>query len=100
MTPKPGLTLVTLGEFDYARAKKFCMDIGWTPSSASQDNVAFFDLNGVALSFAHALSVGTKEVKNLRKSSGAAIPATSPTLTGIYGKSRAIRSSRLTPKEG
>ena len=101
MTLKPRLTLVTLGVSDFARARKFYMDLGWTPSSASQENVAFFDLNGVVLSlyprhllaedarvedtkpgfsgitlaynaesadevdrvFAHALSVGGKEVK-------------------------------------
>jgi uncharacterized protein len=105
MTLKPRLTLVTLGVSDFARARRFYMDLGWTPSSASQENVAFFDLNGVVLSlyprhllaqdanvedskpgfsgvslacnaeseaevdrfFAHALSVGGKEVKKPEK---------------------------------
>ena len=49
MTLKPRLTLVTLGVSDFARAKSFYQALGWKPSSASQDNVAFFDLNGVVL---------------------------------------------------
>lgn len=98
---KPRPVLVTPGVSDFARAKEFHMDLGWSPSYASQDNANFFDLNGVVLSiyprgllaadadtensrpgftgvtlacnaegqaevdrvFAHALSVGGKEVK-------------------------------------
>jgi uncharacterized protein len=50
MSIKPRLTLVTLGVSDFTRAKRFYEALGWRPSSASQDNVAFFDLNGVVLS--------------------------------------------------
>lgn len=50
MSLKPRLTLVTLGVSDFSRAKSFYEALGWRASSASQDSVAFFDLNGVVLS--------------------------------------------------
>ncbi len=50
MTIKQRLTLVTLGVSDFERARQFYQALGWKPSSASQQNVAFFDLNGVVLS--------------------------------------------------
>ncbi len=50
MTIKQRLTLVTLGVSDFERARQFYQALGWQPSSASQQNVAFFDLNGVVLS--------------------------------------------------
>lgn len=48
---RPKLNLVTLGVKDFERALKFYQDgLGWQPSSASQDDVAFFPLGGVVLS--------------------------------------------------
>ena len=43
------LTLVTLGVADFARALKFYEALGWKKSSASQDDVAFFQMNGMGL---------------------------------------------------
>lgn len=43
--------LVTLGVNDLQRALKFYKDgLGWQPSSASQGDVAFFQLGGIVLS--------------------------------------------------
>jgi len=44
------LTLVTLGVADVARATTFFEALGWTKSSASNDDVSFFQLGGLALS--------------------------------------------------
>ena len=44
------LTLVTLGVADVARATSFYEALGWRKSSASQDEVSFFQLGGLALS--------------------------------------------------
>ncbi len=45
------LHLVTLGVRDFEKSKKFYTEIlGWQPSSASQDDVAFFQAGGVVLS--------------------------------------------------
>jgi uncharacterized protein len=48
------LTLVTLGVADVARATSFYEALGWRKSSASQDEVSFFQLGGLGLSlFGH-----------------------------------------------
>ena len=44
------LTLVTLGVADVARATSFFEALGWRKSSASDDEVSFFQLGGMALS--------------------------------------------------
>ena len=44
------LTLVTLGVADVARATSFYEALGWRRSSASNDDVSFFQLGGLALS--------------------------------------------------
>jgi uncharacterized glyoxalase superfamily protein PhnB len=44
------LTLVTLGVADVGRATSFYEALGWRRSSASNDDVSFFQLGGVALS--------------------------------------------------
>ena len=44
------LTLVTLGVADVARATSFYEALGWRKSSASNDDVSFFQLGGLALS--------------------------------------------------
>jgi predicted lactoylglutathione lyase len=46
---QPRLSLVTLGVADLARARAFYEAWGWTASSASQPEVAFFQANGLAL---------------------------------------------------
>ncbi|HEX2553860.1 MAG TPA: VOC family protein [Microvirga sp.] len=46
---QPRLNLVTLGVADLARARAFYEAWGWTASSASQPEVAFFQANGLAL---------------------------------------------------
>jgi predicted lactoylglutathione lyase len=44
------LTLVTLGVADVTRATSFFEALGWRKSSASNDDVSFFQLGGLALS--------------------------------------------------
>ena len=44
------LTLVTLGVTDVVRATSFFEALGWRKSSASNDDVSFFQLGGLALS--------------------------------------------------
>lgn len=47
---RPRLSLVTLGVRDFERSLQFYREgLGWKPSSASQDDVAFFQLSGVVL---------------------------------------------------
>ncbi len=47
---QPRINIVTLGVHNFERALKFYRDgLGWTPSSASQDDVAFFQLGGLVL---------------------------------------------------
>ena len=46
---EPRLSLVTLGVSDLARARSFYEQLGFTASSASNDDVTFFDAGGVAL---------------------------------------------------
>ena len=44
------LHLITLGVRDFAKSYKFYVEtLGWKPSSASQDDVAFFQTSGVVL---------------------------------------------------
>lgn len=44
------LTLITLGVKDFERSLEFYQKgLGWQPSSASQDDVAFFPMNGIVL---------------------------------------------------
>lgn len=43
------LTLVTLGVADLARATAFYESLGWRKSSASQDEVTFFSMQGSVL---------------------------------------------------
>lgn len=46
----PRLNLVTLGVHDLSRSLQFYRDgLGWKPSSASQAEVAFFQLGGLVL---------------------------------------------------
>ena len=45
------LTLISLGVADVARATSFFEALGWRKSSASNDDVSFFQLGGLALSF-------------------------------------------------
>ena len=45
------LHLITLGVRDFEKSKKFYVEIlGWKPSGASQDDVAFFQAGSVVLS--------------------------------------------------
>jgi predicted lactoylglutathione lyase len=54
MTVPARVNLVTLGVRDVARATAFYTAIGWSKSSASQDEVSFFQLGPVVLSlFGH-----------------------------------------------
>lgn len=53
MTPR--INLVTLGVADVAAARAFYERLGLKASSAGNDNITFFDLNGVVLAlFGHA----------------------------------------------
>jgi uncharacterized protein len=48
---QPRISLITLGVQNFERALKFYRDgLGWPISSASQDDVAFFQLGGLVLS--------------------------------------------------
>ncbi len=46
---EPRLSFVTLGVADIARARAFYEKLGFKPSSASTDDVAFYDAGGVVL---------------------------------------------------
>lgn len=47
---KQHLHLITLGVRDFEKSKKFYTEaLGWKPSNASQDDVAFFQAGGVVL---------------------------------------------------
>lgn len=46
---EPRLSFVTLGISDIARARAFYERLGFKPSSASTDDVAFYDAGGVVL---------------------------------------------------
>jgi predicted lactoylglutathione lyase len=52
---EPRLSLITLGVTDLKKSRSFYVDgLGWKPSSASNDNVVFIQLNGFALGlFSH-----------------------------------------------
>ncbi len=44
------LSLITLGVANLPRSRRFYEDgLGWTPSSASQDSIVFFQLGGIGL---------------------------------------------------
>lgn len=44
------MSLITLGVSDVARAKQFYVEgLGWRPSSVSNDDIIFIQLNGMAL---------------------------------------------------
>lgn len=44
------LSLITLGVADIARSRRFYETLGWRASDASQADVTFFQLGGIALS--------------------------------------------------
>ena len=46
---EPRVSLITLGVANVARARQFYEALGWKASSASQDDVAFFQLGPIAL---------------------------------------------------
>lgn len=46
---EPRVSLVTLGVADVARARRFYETLGWKASSASQNDVVFFQLGSIAL---------------------------------------------------
>jgi uncharacterized protein len=50
MEIEPRLSIVTLGVADLVRARRFYEEgLGWKASSASQGNIVFFQLGGMAL---------------------------------------------------
>lgn len=49
MSLAPRITLVTLGVADVAASTAFYKKLGWKRSSASNDNVTFFHMNGTVL---------------------------------------------------
>jgi catechol 2,3-dioxygenase-like lactoylglutathione lyase family enzyme len=49
MTLPARISLITLPVEDVARSRRFYEALGWRASSASQDSVAFFDLDGLVL---------------------------------------------------
>ncbi len=48
MTPQR-VTLITLGVADLARSRAFYRALGWEESSRSQEEIALFQINGMAL---------------------------------------------------
>ena len=46
---EPRLSIVTLGVADLEKARKFYELLGWTASPASQGDIVFFQLGGMAL---------------------------------------------------
>lgn len=56
---RPRINLVTLGVRDLAASRAFYQRLGFTASPAGNDDVAFFDANGVVLSlFGHDALAG------------------------------------------
>lgn len=47
---EPRLSLITLGVADVARSRRFYEALGWRASGASEADVTFFQLGGMALS--------------------------------------------------
>lgn len=47
--PRQRVTLITLGVADLARAQEFYAAWGWQPHEASQEGVAFYQMNGAVL---------------------------------------------------
>lgn len=47
--PRQRVTLITLGVADLARAQEFYAAWGWQPHGASQEGVAFYQMNGAVL---------------------------------------------------
>ncbi|SHF93985.1 hypothetical protein SAMN02745157_3138 [Kaistia soli DSM 19436] len=45
----PRLSIVTLGVANVAKSRAFYESLGWRPSSASQEQIVFFQLSGVVL---------------------------------------------------
>ena len=45
----PRLSIVTLGVANVAKSRAFYEQLGWQPSSASQEQIVFFQLSGVVL---------------------------------------------------
>jgi uncharacterized protein len=59
------ISLITLGVADIARARAFYEALGWTASSASTPEVAFFQGNGLALAlWGRAALAGDAEVED------------------------------------
>jgi uncharacterized protein len=55
----PKVTIITLGVSDLTRSRDFYeKKFGWTPASPSNDDIVFFQLNGILLSIfpAHSLA--------------------------------------------
>lgn len=50
MTPQR-VTLITLGVADIERAKSFYAELGWRPTRETEGEVAFYQINGMALGF-------------------------------------------------
>ena len=48
MTPQR-VTMITLGVKDLAASRAFYKALGWVESSRSQESIAFFQINGMAL---------------------------------------------------
>ncbi len=46
---KQRLSLITLGVSDLAASRRFYESLGWTASTASQGDIVFFQMNGLAL---------------------------------------------------
>ncbi len=68
------ITIVTLGVASVPAARRFYEALGWKPSSASQgDDVAFFQMNGLALSLFSRAALAAD----------AAVPDSRPGFSGI-----------------
>jgi len=71
---EPRISLITLGVEDVGRARQFYETLGWVASSASQDEVAFFQANGVALAlYGRAALAGDAGVEAARAFSAVTI---------------------------
>ncbi len=46
---QPRISLITLGVADVVRARAFYERLGWQAAASSQESIAFFQLNGLAL---------------------------------------------------
>ena len=78
------VSLITLGVADVARSRRFYEALGWRASGASQADVTFFQLGGIALSlWGRAALAADANVADERGFSGVALAHNARTLEAV-----------------